>query len=327
MPAFVLIGLGGGLASAVLFASAAAGSGAARMLLYLLAPLPSFLAGLGWGSAAAGVSAVAGAVGISLTLGLKAALLFFLTQAAPVAIVCHLALLSRPLLQPTMAAPAQGPPGLEWYPVGRLVALATLIAGVLAALSLFVLGPDLDTLRGVLRQLIENVFLKELPGLKDKQLSADEISAITEFSLYALPAASAMTWLGAFLMNFWLAARITLASGRLMRPWPDLAAMIFPRGFGLGLAAAFALTFWSGYPALLGSGFAGAFFLAYVLMGLAIVHFVTRGQASRPFVLWGVYLALLVLNTWAAMIIALIALLEPLLPLKRLGLTGRTGPD
>jgi hypothetical protein len=323
MPGFILIGLGGGLASAMLFASAASGGGAGRMLLYLLAPLPSLLSGLGWGSGAAGVAALAGAAGVTAALGLKAALMFFLSQGAPVAAICYLALLARPV-------DAKADPGattLEWYPPGHLVTAAALIAGGLAALSLLVLGPDLDGLRAILRDLIENVFLKELPGFRDKPLTGEEITAVTEFALYALPAASATTWLGSFLLNVWLAGRITRTSGRLMRPWPDLPAMTYPRWMALSLAGAFALTFTTGYPALLGSGFAGAFFLAYVLMGLAIVHFITRGRPSRPFVLWGVYLSLLVLNTWAALIIALLALMEPFLPLRRTSPPSASGPD
>ena len=142
-----------------------------------------------------------------------------------------------------------------------------------------------------------------------------------------LPAASAMTWLGGFLLNLWLAGRITRTSGRLARPWPDLAAMHISALDVAGACGAFALTFTTGYPALLGSGFAGAFFLAYVLMGLAIVHFITRGRPSRPFVLWGVYLSLLILNTWAALIIALLALMEPFLPLRRASVPGAPGPD
>lgn len=326
MPIFILIGLGGGIASAVLFSSAAGGGAAGRLVLYVLVPLPCLLAGLGWGSGAAGIAAGTGAAGVGAVLGLKAALVFFLSQGVPAAVLCHLALLSRPLYSALSQTGATAP-AHEWYPPGRLTAVATLMAGVLAALSLLVLGPDLDTLRGLLRELIEKVFLKELPGLKDRQLSPEDVTAIVEFSLYALPAASAMIWLGGFLMNFWLAGRITLLSGRLPRPWPDLAAMTFPRGFALGLAAALALTFLTGYPALLGSGFGGAFFLAYVLMGLAIVHYVTRGQASRPFVLWGMYFALLILNTWAALLIALLALLEPFLPLKRSIPPGPPRPD
>lgn len=326
MPIFILIGLGGGIASAVLFSSAAGGGAAGRLVLYVLVPLPCLLAGLGWGSGAAGIAAGTGAAGVGAVLGLKAALVFFLSQGVPAAVLCHLALLSRPLYLALSQTGATAP-ALEWYPPGRLTAVATLMAGVLAALSLLVLGPDLDTLRGLLRELIEKVFLKELPGLRDRQLSPEDVTAIVEFSLYALPAASAMIWLGGFLMNFWLAGRITLLSGRLPRPWPDLAAMTFPRGFALGLAAALALTFLTGYPALLGSGFGGAFFLAYVLMGLAIVHYVTRGRASRPFVLWGMYFALLILNTWAALLIALLALLEPFLPLKRSIPPGPPRPD
>lgn len=319
MPVFILVGLGGGLASAALFSSAAAGGAGGRLILYMLVPLPCFLAGLGWGALAAAVAAVVGSAAVGAILGLKAAVLFFLSHGLPAAILCHLALLSRPLQAAAGAGPVPpgGPPALEWYPPGRLTAIATILAGLLAALSLLVLGPDLDGLRTLLQDLIENVFLKELPGLKDRQLSPEDIAAITEFSLYALPAASAMLWLGGTLLNFWLAGRITLLSGRLQRPWPDLAAMTYPRGFALGLACALALTFLSGYPALLGSGFGGAFFFAYLLMGLAIIHYVTRGQAARPFILWGMYFALLILNTWAAILIALLALLEPFLPFRR----------
>jgi Predicted membrane protein (DUF2232) len=327
MPVFVLIGLGGGLASAILFSSAATGGAAGRLVLYVLVPLPCFLAGLGWGSTAAGIAAGTGAAGVGVVLGLKAAILFFLSQGVPAAILCHLALLSRSLQPAANQSPPSATPALEWYPPGRLTAVATVMAGILAALSLLVLGPDLDALRDMIRELIEKVFLKELPGFKDRQLSPEDIAAITEFSLYALPGASAMLWLGGVLLNFWLAGRITLLSGRLQRPWPDLAAMTFPRGFALGLAGALALTFLSGYPALLGSGFGGAFFLAYMLMGLAIVHYVTRGKAIRPFVLWGMYFALLVLNTWAALLIALLALLEPFLPLKRSLPPSRPAPD
>lgn len=323
MPGFLLIGIGGGLASAVLFASAAAGGGVGRLLLYLLVPLPSLLSGLGWGSAAAGAAALAGAAGVAAALGVKAAVMFFLTQGLPVAIICYLALLARPVDE--TAAPDTS--ALEWYPPGHLVTAAAVIAGGLAAISMVALGPDLEALRTLLRDLIENVFLKELPGFKDRPLTSDEIAAVTEFALYALPAGFAMTWLGGFLANVWLAGRITQTSGRLMRPWPDLAAMTFPRWMALVLAAAFAVTFTTGYPALIGSGFAGAFFLAYVLMGLAIVHFITRGKRSRPFLLWGVYLSLLILNTWAALIIALLALMEPFLPLGRRGPPRAPAPD
>jgi hypothetical protein len=95
--------------------------------------------------------------------------MFFLTQGLPVAVICYLALLARPVDE--TAAP--GTSALEWYPAGHLVTAAALIAGGLATISMLLLGPDLEALRALLRDLIENVFLKELPGFKDKPLSGD----------------------------------------------------------------------------------------------------------------------------------------------------------
>ncbi len=81
-----LIGLGAGLASALLFYSAARGASPLLVILLgLLTPLPSLLAGLGWGwlpaAAAAAVGRardrarhrrVASAAGYFLTLGVPA---------------------------------------------------------------------------------------------------------------------------------------------------------------------------------------------------------------------------------------------------------------
>lgn len=327
MPLFALIGLAAGLASALLFASAI-GGGASRILIYFLTPLPIFIAGLGWQAVTAAISAVVAALAAGIVLGAKAAVVLFLSQALPAVILCYLANLSRPAAA-TPSVVAAAPPAMEWYPPGRLVAAATLMAGVVAFATIFMLGQDLDTLRGLLRELIEKVFLKQLPGLRDRELNDSEITTLVEIALYALPAASALTWGFGMLTNLWLGGRITQAAGWLRRPWPDLPDMRFPAGFGLAFAAVLAIvSVSSGFPALLASGFAGAFFAAYTLMGLAIIHYVTRGRTSRPFVLMAVYMSLFVLNTWGAILLVLLALLEPVLPFRRPRATvPRAGPD
>ena len=175
------------------------------------------------------------------------------------------------------------------------------------------------------RKLVDNVFLKQLPGLKGRTIEEPEIQAMTEIMLYAFPAAMALTWLGIFLMNFYVAGRITLASGRLARPWPDLPAMTFPRGFGFALAITLGIAaVFTGYPTLLASSFAGAILFAYLLMGLAILHHVSRGKPARPFMLWGVYAGLVILNPWASLVITFLGLLEPFLPWRR---STRIGPS
>ena len=146
MPYFALIGLAGGIASAVLFMSAIAGGPMGRVFLYFLAPLPSFLAGLGWGAPSAFVAALTAAAGIGIVLGgIWPAFVFLVSQGLPIVILCHLALLNR--APGSMAADdedAAGAAAVEWYPVGRLVAAGAIIAGSLSVMSLFMLGGDLD---------------------------------------------------------------------------------------------------------------------------------------------------------------------------------------
>ena len=317
MPPSLLVGLAAGLASAALFASASYGAAGARMALYLLAPLPAFLAGLGWGSAAAAVAALATALGCALLLSLKAALVILLTQGLPVAILCHLAQLNRTVAvsgEGDMRMPAAT--AVEWYPIGRIVAAAVLMAGAIAFLTVFLLGASLDDLRKIMRALVEE-FMRTVPGLADRKLDEKELAALTDAAVHAMPAVAGLLGLGGLLLNLYIAGRVTHASGRLPRPWPDLAAMTFPRGFAIGLAGALAAAaLLPGYSALLPSGYAGAFLFAYLLLGLAVIHGATRGLPARPFILWAVYIGLFALNTWAALAIAALGALEPLRPLR-----------
>jgi hypothetical protein len=296
-----------------------------RVILFFLAPLPSYLAGLGWGALSAAIAAVTSAVAASLLLGLRTGIVFFLSQGIPLVVLCHLALLSRPA-SPTAPVPPGAPAPLEWYPIGRIVAAATLMAGALAFVSILLLGLDLEGLRAMMRELVDNVVLKQMPGLGGPDIGETEKNALASLLLHVLPAGSAVLWLGGFILNLWLGGSVTLISGRLARPWPDVTLMRFPRGFGLGLAAALALTMLPDMPGLLATGFAGAFLFAYLLMGLAIIHHATQGLAGRPFILWGVYLALFLFNTWAGLVIALIAILEPVMWYRRPASPDQSGP-
>lgn len=315
MPYFAFIGLAGGIASAVLFASAIYGGPMGRVLLYFLAPLPSFIAGLGWGAPSALVAALTASSVIGIVLGgVWPALVFLLSQGLPIVILCHLALLHRP----TEASGEDSTGTAEWYPIGRLVGAIAIIAGSLSVMSLFLLGGDLNEVRAALRDTIEKVFAQDLAALRDQPLSSQDIDALADLGLFLLPAASATSWLAGFSLNLWLAGRVTYASGHLVRPWPDLAAMTFPPGMLIGLVIALAFTFvLPGYPKLISSGFAGALLFAYMLMGLAIIHYITRGKPQRPLILWGVYFLLLIFNSWMAALIALLAIIEPISPLKR----------
>lgn len=311
-----LVGAGLGLVAAVVFASATTGPMLARLLLMFITPLPIALAGLGWGWRAALVAGVAGSALILAFTGPAVALAFAITQAAPMVFLTYLALLSRPLAE-SGASEADDAVAVEWYPVGRIVVWSAVLAGLMAIAMLMIIGGDLETLRRTLGDFVKSTFeagLSQTDG--QTQFSDAEIAAISEVALSVLPGASAMSWMGSLLFNLWLAGRVTNASGQLGRPWPDLAALTYPAGTPLAFGILLLATMLAGYPGLAAAAFTGGLFLAYLLLGLAILHYTTRGQPWRPIALWLLYGTLLVVNIWIGIVIVLLGLAETVLHLR-----------
>jgi len=319
MPTPLIIGAGSGLVSAALFATAATATALAGVLFYL-APLPLCLAGLGWGGMAALASALTGTLIIAVSLGPATAAVFAMSVAAPTALLVHLALLSRPV------APAQGHvvSALEWYPPGRIVGWAALMAGILAGLLVLFLGYDQESYRESIRQILSHSALKELD--RDGTLFTEEnIANLSAVLARGLPAAFAIIWLTITLFNLWMAGLIVDASGRARRPWPDLQALELPNSFVLIFAGALAASFLPGLPGLLATGLAGALLFAYVLQGLAVLHVYSRGVPLRGPLLATVYLGILLLG-WVAIVVAIVGLAEPLLGLRQRANRGGQPP-
>lgn len=114
----ILIGLGAGLVSAILFATTISGTPLALLLSYV-APLPILIAGLGWTPLAAVLAVATGGAALSLFLQSKIALVFALGIGAPAAALSYVAL-SR--LRDART-------GLEvWLPLGLVLAGVPLLA-------------------------------------------------------------------------------------------------------------------------------------------------------------------------------------------------------
>src|ERR1700688_415258 len=135
-----LIGIGAGAAAALLFASVTSGAWLSIVLFYL-APLPIMIAGLGWSHWAALTAAFAGA----LALGVAFSPVFFFTFLAGAALpawwLCYLAMLARPVSN------GGGAPTMEWYPPGRLVAWAAILAGLVVVVAIPNFGIDAESFR------------------------------------------------------------------------------------------------------------------------------------------------------------------------------------
>ena len=305
----LLIGAGAGLIAAALFASAATATALAGILFYL-APLPICLAGVGWGWMAAMLAALTGTIVVASVLGLATGGIFALAVGSPIATLCYLALLSRPV------APVQngGSATLEWYPVGRLVGWAAIMAGGLAGIMVLMLGYDTETYRDSIRDVLQHSALKELD--KDGTLiNENTIGGLSSMLARALPAAFAIIWQTIALFNLWLAGVIVDASGRALRPWPRLDAIELPDAVFLAFTGSLLASFLPGLVGLVATGFAGALLFAYVLQGLAVLHAYSRGMPFRGLLLAAVYLGILLLG-WVAVVMAILGLSEPMLRLR-----------
>jgi Predicted membrane protein (DUF2232) len=305
MPNGIIVGIGSGLVSALLFYSAARGGSLLRPLLLFLVPLPSLVAGLGWGWQPAAAGAAAGAVVVAAIIGGTIGIGYLVTIGMPVVLAAYLAYLSRP-------AP-HDPSIREWYPAGRLMAGMAIYAGALPLLMLPLIGGSYETLRPVLVEVLQQFAKRWMPP--GGRLTNEALAEQTEWALYLLPAGFAVQWLMLCAVNLYVAGRIVQASGRLGRDWPDLAALSYPPGLALLLALALVTANTVGTLGVVGTGFAGAFLGAYMLAGLALAHFISRRRA--PWLVWVVYLGLFFFWPFFMPLVVLVGLVESIFGLKQ----------
>lgn len=321
MPRTWLIALGAGLVSAVVFVSASTGPLEMRAVLFALTPLAIALAGLGWGWTAGAIAGFAGTILIGLlTQQLTLGVVYALSQALPMATLVYLAGLSRPVGEASgsEARAPESKDAREWYPPGRLILWACGFAAVIAAGLLLVLGGADPDFISELRSKLGETIKANLPQVTGgKELSDKDIETITGFAIAMMPGAGAFAIGGSLVFSLWLAGRVTKASGQLERSWPDLAAIAYPTGTALVLALALASVLLGlGQPfSIISSAIIGSLMLAYLLLGLAIIHYTTRATSWRPFALWALYIGVLFIQGVAFFVIVL-GLFESVLRLR-----------
>jgi isoprenylcysteine carboxyl methyltransferase (ICMT) family protein YpbQ len=336
MPPYWAIGVGAGLFGALLFLTAGAGSAILGLPLFFAA-LPVFLAGLGWGSRSALIAAVTGFVVLSSASSFTAGLVFLVADGLGPAWLVHLALLhhakTAPRLTPADAARlarkkneaepvapeadnngAEEPAATEWYPAGPLAVWTALIAvGVLvvSGLSTMAMGVE-GGLEGALRMLLAEDLMEGRAieaGLQEMGLTADP-ERILSLIVIALPAFVVMVWSLLTLGNMWLAQLILERTGHNLRPTPSLLDIEFPPFLLVLFLAALVLSLIPGSAAQLGGAIMIALLVPYFLLGLAVIHAISRAWTARIAFL-GVFYVLLIFTGWLIVPICLIGLGEP----------------
>ena len=284
-----LIGLGAGAASALLMATMASRSPLSLMLV-LLAPLPVMIAAVGWSHWTALVAVVVAAVALTLAFGEPLWIPIYLVGAGlPAWWLGYLTLLAR----------GNEDGSAEWYPPGRLVMWCTLIGSVIVAIVMWNIRIDEQQFQNALKLTLERM-AKEY-GQSGPDFSKMDVKRTGELIMSFVPPLAAAMITIAYVLNLYAAGRVAMVSSRLKRPWPNLAALHFPRHAPTAFALALLLWFMPGIPGMLGGIVSGAFIIAYALLGLAILHSVTRPLGDRVFILSAVYLILFVF--WPACVL------------------------
>ncbi len=305
MVQIVLIVLGAGGAAGLLFASLATGSPLAVLLFYL-SPLPILIAAIGWSHWIGLMAATVAAAGLGAGLDSWFFLAFLIGIGVPAWWLGYLTLLARERDDRT----------LEWYPTGKLMLWAALLGtGMILAAVVISYGADV----GAFRRALHDTFADAMRILAE-QPAGTPADANTERLLDALvavvpPAAAALATL-VNLINLWLAARIVRVSGRLRRPWPDLTAVAMPASAPALLALAFIFMLLPGLANVTGTVLAASLLMAYAIIGLAVMHVITRGLAARGLVLGGMYAAVVVL-VWPVLMLTVLGLIDAAFNLRR----------
>lgn len=305
-----LIGIGAGAAAALLFASVTSGVWLSIPLFYL-APLPIMIAGLGWSHWAAVTAALTGALALAALFGPIFFFTFLAGAGVPAVWLCYLAMLARP-------AGNGGEPALEWYPPGRLVIWAAVLAALVVVVAIPNFGSDVDSFHAGLRNALMHVMRVETDTPKDATPALPGVSnagRLVDFLVAAIPPAAAVLATITNVLNLWLAARIVKFSGLLKRPWPPLLGLTFPKLVTAALALTVSVSFIGGLVGIIAGVLSASLLMAYGILGFAVLHAITQGMDARVFLLGGIYAAVLVFG-WPVLALCALGLIEAVTDLR-----------
>lgn len=301
-PSTLLVPVGAGLTSALLFAGLVMQAGSAVALAFA-APVPIAIAGLGWGSLAGVLSvAAAAATLVALTPNTLGVLTYVLAFGLPTALGAYLIGLARPVEAPNLPGRAGTTHTLDWYPLGRVLFAITGTIALGCAILGWAMGYDPAEL---VPQLVEG--LQESGGTG---LEPADIQAFAETIVGLIPLVQPAILTAVIVACLYLGAAATRISGRLPRPKDDIPnATALPRAAAWVALAGTILAFLGGTVGIIGALVCGAFTTAFALAGLASLHRRTRGRPARGLILFTSYAAILLL-TFPILIFAGLGLIE-----------------
>ncbi|HUZ66589.1 MAG TPA: hypothetical protein VMU56_02890 [Beijerinckiaceae bacterium] len=287
----IIIALGAGIASAVLFVLPMERTALAAAL-GVAAPLPLMIALFGFGQIPALGGAAVGVVMIAYLLHPLFAAFFILWIALPVGWLTHVAL-RRQANAGTLAAWAAG--------LASALSLGLLAAAILRYGSWSAaVNVAADRLQPSMQELIG----RSLPA-------AISVRDLTHALMVYVPVMMAAWTVLTLCVNLWAAGRLVAVSHLLPRPWPNVPDTLrLPRLLALAFAVALGGSLAKGAIGVGSASVAAALGAAFALQGLGALHAMTRGAAARGVILGAAYALLVALLPWPLLLAAGLGLVD-----------------
>ncbi len=313
MYSYLLTGIIAGIASSVLYISGTLGT-SVSLFLYFLAPLPLFITGLGWGAMSAVAGAVAGVIVAIFFAGLTGGLVYFLSIGLIPIVLSYYALMSRSLDEGDQPA-QKASPSRDWYPLGHLIIWIAGFATLLSAIIILFVMPSSAELKISLEALFR-ALLEQNAELKARLGGEGAVQKMVGMFIVLLPVTLSAYTFVTTTVNFWLASKIITASGRSIRPAFKLSTLTYPRILPLALVGALALTFLPGIVHIIALAGTASITIAFMLMGLVVIHTITPNVPARIVFLGALYVTIFIMLKFAYLGLALLGIAETIFGIR-----------
>jgi len=276
--------------------------------------MPLFVSVLGFGTRAGLISSAVAALAVGGFFGLSGAMAFILLTLVPTIWVGHMVGLSR-----------DEDGEAQWFPISTILVR---IAGMSAAIAL-VLGVVSGYSQEWAAQQISTVFsqfieIQATAAGKPPLLSAEQIAIRSNSMASFIPVAFPASLFFLLVMNLALGERFARRRNWILRPKQDLPSELSLPIITVGiLFFAIAASFVGGTIGLVAQVVAGAFGAAFIIVGLASVHHMTRGLPARGLSLTLTYMMLL-FSRFMAPVLAVLGVAETLFQLRSRFAAGST---
>lgn len=311
----ILIGIGAGLAAALLFAALISGTTLA-FPLFILSPLPIAIAGLGFGTASGSVAAAVASAMIALYIGNIVGGIYLILFAAPIAVAAHWIGLSRPV--------PNSPDRREWFPLSSVLArLAIVVAAAIVIVGILI-QYDPTSLIDQTTTIMESWLTQDAAGAGGDIPSKAELEPLVRINFALMPFTTSSIALLILVFDTWLAARIVKMSSLLQREWTPLWSITLPLPIAAAFGVALVVSFVSGPVGLIAGAVAGSLGFAFALTGFGLLHAVLAGNGAKPFALIAVYVFSFVFVVPVALL-AFAGVADTLFHLRARRLAGRAG--